>query len=305
MSQTQEALIAVGVAAALADGSCDPQERTHLGSLAGALDAGFDATAAQLPADLAARLGSPVARQQAYELAVAVCHADGATNAAEQRFLDSLRALLQLDAGAVAADQRTAAALATAPAAGDPLGTGPTTSSDDVILQHALLAGALELLPQRLATMAVIPVQLRLVYLIGQRQGQTLDAAQAKDLLGTVGLGVATQVLDGIARKVLGGVARGGLGRLLGGLAGGAAGMAAGAGTVFAATYALGHAAEQYYAQGRQLSTTDLQALFNRLRDDATALYPRVQAQVEERARTLNLQDLLRSLTGETPPRPR
>src|SRR4029453_4016452 len=153
----------------------------------------------------------------------------------------------------------------------------PGASPGDVIPQHAVLAGALELLPQSLATMAVIPVQLRLVYQIGQKYGQKLDAAQAKDLLATLGIGAATQVLDGVARRVLSGVAQGVLGRLLGGLAGSVAGAAAGAGTVFAATYALGHAAEQYYAQGRTLSPADLQALFVKLRDQAQELYPKVQ----------------------------
>src|SRR5262249_57891260 len=132
---------------------------------------------------------------------------------------------------------------------------------------------------------------------IGQQHGQKLDAAQAKDLLATLGIGAATQVLDGITRRVLGGVARGVLGNLLGGLAGGVAGVAAGAGTVFAATYALGRVAEQYYAQGRTLSTADLQALFDKLRGEAMDLYPKVQSQIQERARTLHLQQVVGALT--------
>src|SRR5262245_12666816 len=296
MEKRDEALLHVGIAAALADGQCDERERGHLDALAGAAGvpkAALDQHAA-LPADLAARLGSPEAARAAYDLAVAVCNADGALNDAEVRFLATLRTALGVPEAAVADDARTAGALAAAPVAA---GSDPAQSTDDLVLQQAVLAGALELLPQSLATMAVIPVQLRLVYLIGQKHGQKLDAAQAKDLLGTLGIGAATQVLDGVARRVLGGVARGVLGRLLGGLAGGVAGMAAGAGTVFAATYALGHAADQYYAQGRTLSAADLQALFARLRDQAQDLYPKVQAEIQERARTLDLQQLVSSLT--------
>ena len=113
-------------------------------------------------------------------------------------------------------------------------------------------------------------------------------------MLGTFGLGAATQVLDSITRRVLGGVAGGLLGTLLGGAAGGVAG----AGTVFAATYALGQAAEQYYAQGRRLSPDDLRALFARLREEAESLYPKVRAQIEERAKTLDVQQVIAMLGG-------
>ena len=56
-------------------------------------------------------------------------------------------------------------------------------------------------------------------------------------------------------------------------------------------------AADQYYAQGRTLSTADLQALFAKLRDQAQDLYPKVQAQIQERARTLDLSQLTATLT--------
>jgi len=297
MDTRDQALLQVGIAAALADGVCDERERAHLDALARAAGGESSAALAQrasLGPDLAERLGSPEARQAAYDLAVAVCHADGTTNEAETRFLTSLRAALRLSDASVASGAQTAGALASAPVSSAPVGAA--SSADDVILQTAILAGALELLPQSLAVMAVIPVQLRLVYQIGQKHGQKLDADQAKDLLATVGIGAATQVLDGVARRLLSGVARGVLGSLLGGLAGGVAGAAASASTVFAATYALGHAAEQYYAQGRTLSTADLQALFTKLRNQAQDLYPKVQAQIQERARTLDLSQLAATL---------
>jgi len=299
MDARDEALLQVGIAAALADGVCDERERGHLDALARAAGADSSASLAQsasLRPDLAERLGTPEARQAAYDLALAVCHADGVTNEAETTFLTTLRSVLRLSDTSVAQDARTAGALASAPVAGASVG-GPGASAEDMILQTSILAGALELLPQSLATMAVIPVQLRLVYLIGQKYGQKLDADQAKDLLATFGIGAATQVLDGVARRVLSGVAHGVLGRLLGGLAGGVAGAAAGAGTVFAATYALGHAADRYYAQGRTLSQADLQALFAKLRDQAQDLYPKVQAQIQERAHTLDLSQLAATLT--------
>ena len=109
-----------------------------------------------------------------------------------------------------------------------------------------------------------------------------------------VGIGAAGQVMEGVARKVLGGLATGLFGRMLGGVAGGVASSAAGAGLTFATTYALGHAARQYYAQDRTLSRDDLRALFGQLRIDAQGLYPKVESRIKERARSLNLADVLK-----------
>jgi uncharacterized protein (DUF697 family) len=297
MPTDAETVLQVGLAAAVADGQRTEPELARLSDLARSM--GLDATTlgqspAQPPVDLAARLSSDEAKRAAYELAVAVCNADGAANDAETKYLASLRATLGLSESAVAELHRDANILATASAAG-PSGT-PATAIDELILKQAKLTAALELLPQSLATMAIIPLQMRMVYEIGQSHGQTLDMAQVKDLLGTMGIGMAAQVVDGFARKIVGGIATGVLGRILGGLAGGAAGAATGAATAFATTYALGQAAKQYYAQGRTLSTADLQALFARLKDEAAKLYPQVRGQVEAQAKGLDVRQVLASL---------
>jgi uncharacterized protein (DUF697 family) len=144
------------------------------------------------------------------------------------------------------------------------------------------------------ANIAILPLQLRLVYQVGQRYGQQLDANQVKDLAGTFGIGAAAQAVEGIIRKALGSVASG----LLGGLFGGATGVAAGAAVSFATTYALGHAAKQYYAQGRKLSAGDLRALFSRFRGEAKDLLPKVQGQIQSMAGSLKLPDVLSQLRG-------
>jgi len=297
MANDAETVLQVGLAAAVADGQRNEPELARLSELARSM--GLDATAlgrlsAQLPVDLAARLSSDQAKRAAYELAVAVCNADGAANDAEATFLAGLRSTLGLPESAVAELHRDADSLATAGTAGS--SRTPAAGIDDLILKQAKLTAALELLPQSLATMAIIPLQMRMVYEIGQSHGQTLDAAQVKDLLGTMGIGMAAQVVDGFARKIVGGIATGVLGRILGGLAGGAAGAATGAATAFATTYALGQAAKQYYSQGRTLSTADLQALFARLKDEASGLYPQVRGQVEAQAKGLDVRQVLASL---------
>jgi hypothetical protein len=92
--------------------------------------------------------------------------------------------------------------------------------------------------------------------------------------------------------KLIGGLAGG----LLGGMVGGATRIATGAVITFSATYALGHVAEQYYAQGRRMSSADLKALFGRFQADAKTIYPRVEEQVHRQAGTLNLQSRLQGL---------
>ena len=286
----QKVIVTIALAAALADGRQDPREATALKAVADAagitdLDGlARDIAAGTLrPADLAHQLSDDQARRLAYQTALVACHADGPPSEAEQRFLDELRVALGQEATP-----------AGAPAAELGSGTPPGPELDDMILRQSMLAAALELLPERLATMAIIPLQLRLVYLIGQRHGQQLDANQVKDLAGTFGIGAAAQVMEGVVRGVLGSLTKG----IFGGAVGGAAGVAAGAAVTFASTYALGHVATQYYAQGRRLSTADLKALFARFQEEARTLFPRVQEQIQAQSKTLNLQTVLATLQG-------
>ncbi len=284
----QKLIVTIALAAAMADGRQDPREASALRAVADAAGiTDLDGLARDIaagtvrPADLARQLSDQQARTLAYQTALVACHADGPASEAEQRFLDDLRAALGIAAAGGAAYELGS-------------GTPPGPDLDDLILRQAMLTGALELLPERLATMAIIPLQLRLVYQIGQRHGQQLDADQIKDLAGTLGIGAAAQVMEGVVRGVLGGITKG----LLGGLLGNAAGVAAGAAVTFGSTYALGHVANQYYAQGRSLSAADLRALFDRFREEAKNLFPRVQDQIQEQSRTLNLQTVLATIQG-------
>jgi uncharacterized protein (DUF697 family) len=155
-----------------------------------------------------------------------------------------------------------------------------------------MITSAVELLPDKLANVVILPLQLRLVYQIGQHYGQKLDADQIKDLAGTLGLGAAAQVMEGVVRKLVGGVAGGLFGRLVGG----AGGVAAGAAVTFAATYALGHVAQQYYAQGRRLSAQDLRALFQRFQEEAKDLFPKMRDEIQAQAKTLDLRGLVQGI---------
>jgi uncharacterized protein (DUF697 family)/tellurite resistance protein len=295
MKDTDHApVIAIAMMAARADGRVDSVEQRAVDAAvarAGNLD--VTALAQQVAAgsvriaDMASRLSDDEARRAAWEGALAIVNADGSANLPEQAFLNELRAELGLSDAYLAESSRTASALARAEAH---TGTAPAGPVDELILQQAILTGALEILPDGLANLAILPLQLRMVYQIGQRHGQKLDKNQVKDLAATLGLGAAAQSLEGVAMKVIGGLAGG----LLGGMFGGATRIATGAVISFAATYALGHVAEQYYAQGRRIDAADLRALFVRFQDEAKTIYPRVQDQIQQQASTLDLQGLLR-----------
>lgn len=298
-------LIAIAMLAAQADGNTDAAEQAAIDKVVeriGSPDVSQLAaqvrTGALSASDLAGRLSDDEARHLAYQSALAVCHADGAISSAEQQFLDQLRGALGVDAAAVASAERTAAGISSAPIAAVVAPAAAAAASgaatDEFILDQAILTGALEILPDGLANIAILPLQLRMVYQIGQRHGQQLDVNQVKDLAATLGIGAAAQAVEGVAMKLLGGLAGG----LIGGLLGGATRVATGAAVTFAATYALGHVAELYYAQGRRLSAADLRAQFAKFRDDARTIYPKVEDRIRSRAGTLDLGSITRSLRG-------
>jgi len=300
MNTTDHApLIAIAMLAARADGRTDSTEQQAVDAVVqriGNPDVSRLAervAAGQLRvADLASRLSDDEARRTAYEGALAICNADGVMNPAERAFLEELRQALGLSAESVADAAKTAEGLAGSPVAEVHTGAPPTGALDETILQQAMLTGALEILPDRLATIAVLPLQLRLVYQIGQRHGQKLDVNQVKDLAATLGLGAVAQGMESFVMRIAGGLTGG----LLGGLVGGATRVATGAAITFAATYALGHVADQYYRQGRRISANDLRALFDRFKQDAKTIYPRVEQQIRTQSGTLNLQTVLQGL---------
>lgn len=304
-AQDRETIALIGLTAACVDGHLGPEERERTGHLLEELGYGDRELFREAmeravdPESLGARLSDREAARAGYQMALVVCMADGALNEVEADFVQRLRVATGLsDAAAkglrVEAEQYVDPGL-------PPAETGPAPGRgkeeiDQAILRYAMLAGAAELLPQALASVVVLPLQLKMVYETGQRHGVSLDRQQVTELAGTFGIGVTSQVMERFARRVLGGVARSVGGKALGGLMGGAAGAAAGVAASFATTWALGHAAEAYYAGGRRMSREDLRALFSRLQGDARTLYPRVESEIRDLAEGLDAQALLRQV---------
>lgn len=303
--QEQTALLTLSLMAAFADGAKDERERAQLKSIADSLSADSSVDLAALYQDVLLKrrsladtvnaLESPGTRQLAYELAVCVCDADGAHNDAEAAFLDELRRALGLDAAAARAYTGAAAAIASAPLGEGPAGpvvaAQPAAAAelDRTILNYSILNGALELLPQSLATMAIIPLQMKLVYRIGKAHGYELDRGHVKDLLATLGVGLTSQYVEEIGRKLIGGLLK----KVGGGLAGALGRQAAGSAMAFATTYALGQVAKRYYAGGRTLTVDQLKAAFQSLLGEAQGLRGRFAGEIEQKARTINVNQLL------------
>lgn len=311
----ENAILTISLFAAFADGSNDDREREHIRRFAESMGE----TAPELPKlyqdvlfkrvtlDGAVQaLGELGQRQFAYEMAVCVCDADGVQSAAEQRFLADLKTRLGLDGDAEAsafaaqADTLAASAAAAMPAATAP--SAPAAANvtvnaaelDKTILNYAILNGALELLPQSWASVAIIPLQVKMVWRIGKAYGVELDQGHIKEFLATVGVGLTSQYLEQFGRKLLGGL----LGKMAGKTAGKIGRAATGMAFSFATTYALGQVAKRYYAGGRQMSTQLLQESFQGLLGPAKQLQSQYLPQIEQRAQTLDAGQVMNLVRG-------
>jgi uncharacterized protein (DUF697 family)/tellurite resistance protein len=313
--QEQRGVLSICILAAWADGSQSEAERSQIHRIA----EGFSQADTELAlayqevlaqravlADVAKTLQSAESKALAYEMAVCVCHADGELVDGEAQFLSRLRQELGLAAASTAGidDQaqqltRFEPAVLVPPRISEvpapPTGSAPADAElDRTILNYAILNGALELLPQSLATMAIIPVQMKMVYQIGRRFGFELSRGHITDFLATIGLGLTSQVVEGFARKLLGNLTRQVGGRLLGGLASQATGSA----VAFGATYALGQVAKRYYASGRTLTAAQLKDAFTSLLNDGNALRTRYRNEIFEKSRQINVADLVPLVRG-------
>jgi uncharacterized protein (DUF697 family)/tellurite resistance protein len=304
----QRAVLNIMIHAALADGRKSEDERTAIRDAAESLVTSGGATLAGVYQDVllkrvtlesaAAALPELEHRQLAYEMAVCVIDADGVQSEGETAFLVSLRQRLGLEGDETAntaasqADAIAAAAYAPAavPSATSTLNTTSDAALDKRILNYAILNGALELLPQSWASMAIIPLQVRMVYRIGQSYGVNLDQGHIKEFLATLGVGLTSQYVEQIGRKLVGGL----LGKAAGGMIGGLGRAATGMAFSFATTYALGHLAKRYYAGGRVMSTALLRSTYQDLLASAKGTQQQYIPAIRERASTLTPTEVMR-----------
>ena len=309
-----KAILTLSLLAAFADGDKHERERAEIKRIAEGLS-GDDRL--HLPAlyqdvlmkrvsiaSAASALRSLESRQLAYEMAVCVCDADGTQSAAEQRFLEEVRKALSLTAPVASEFSRDAEALAAVPLranhgntaidAASTVVSPDDTELDRMILNASILNGALELLPETLSTMAIIPLQMKLVYRIGREHGYELDRKHVKDFLAAAGVGLTSQFVEQAGRKLLGGL----LGKVGGGIGRGLGNQAVSSGMSFASTYALGHVARRYYAGGRELSTPMLKDAYASVMHEARTLQSQYLPAIQDKARTLDARNVLALVRG-------
>jgi len=323
----QEALYAVCLLAAFADGGASDGERKELKRIGESI-----LPPEMHPASLyqqvilrridtrgAARgLDAPEWRQLAYEMAICVCEADGETCAAEKTFLRDLASDLGLNAPQAEAAVAEADAVAAAPVesinadilpalttTGVSVATagGPARAEvDSLVLRFAILNGALELLPETLSTMVIVPLQMKLVHSVGKLHGVDLDRRHLGEFLAAAGIGATSQIVEGFARKLMGGLA-GKLGKQVLGKTAGSLGKTAvnqvtSSAFSFASTYAIGHLAHRYYTNGRSWRGLDSKGMLESLKTDAQGLHGRYLPQIREEAGKLDVRKVMAMIRG-------
>ncbi|MBC8126992.1 MAG: GTPase [Gloeobacteraceae cyanobacterium ES-bin-144] len=300
---THDSLLALCLYAAFSDGEQSDAERQEIARYAEEMDAdnlgllSRRILMGKLSIEGACEgLGTQQDRMLAYEMARAICEADGEISVEEEDFPAELRRRLTLaKAESTAVDEMVDSIFLTplAPTLPD----AAAADSNSMILKYAILIGALELLPQTMATVVIIPMQMKMVYRIGKSHGVELDRTNIKDFLATAGVGLGSQMVEGFARKLIGK-----FGRKLGGKTiGSVADQLAGSALSFASTYAIGHVAQSYYAGGRTLTAPDLRKLIGPLHSQARELHTRYLPEIQERAKTLDSAAILSLVRGSTP----
>jgi uncharacterized protein (DUF697 family)/tellurite resistance protein len=294
------AIVYICILAAFADGNQCEAERAQIQRiLNGFADTELDLSSAYQDVltqkvtlqDAAAKLESPAAKALAYEMAACLCQVDGPVQEQERKFLADLRWTLGLntaetDARLAGAQAFTPQPMAAPPVMGD---AALEADIDRTIMNAAILNGALEIMPHSLATMAIIPLQMRLVYNIGNRYGFQLDSGHVKEFLATVGIGMTSQVFEGFTRRLVGEFAH----RWGGGLLGTVATELTGSAFGFASTYAIGQVARKYYSSGRSMSAGQLRDVFTTMLENGRSMQGRYSNDILQRSRQVNIAELL------------
>jgi uncharacterized protein (DUF697 family)/tellurite resistance protein len=322
--QERDAILTIAMLAAFADGNNNDFERSEIRRIAEALAAESGANLPMLYqnvllkkvnlSDAVQHVSTAEGKSLAYEFAVGVCNADGKLSQVETEFLEALRRGLGLASEQTALVTTQSSALAAAPLVSVAASTATSTTAaettqtiepkyastmtdaelDKMILNYSILNGALELLPQSLASMAIIPLQMKMVYRIGKTHGYELDKGHIGDFLATLGVGLTSQYVEQFGRRLVGGL----LGKLAGGLGRMAGSAVTGSAFSFATTYALGQVAKRYYANGRTLSSDTLKQSFAGMLGEAKQLQTRYLPDIRQKAETINVAQVMKEVAG-------
>lgn len=241
------------VAVAKADGTITAEERAALQSALAMLPAGSD-LASYLDetvdfGQVLAEITTQHAREQLWQSAFSMIHADGTATAEEQKLVDQIQATFQIDEGKVSTTKRLLdeAKDTLLPSNIEPIADPAQRQKeiDQDVLKYSVFSAVLGAFPVpgiAIATdLAIVALQVKLVRDIGQYWGHKVDKHAAKTLLGGLGLGTGARIaVSNLAKLVP------------------VWGSAFGATTAFATTWALGKIANRYFESGQKADLAQL-----------------------------------------------
>lgn len=249
------ASLRVLVAIAKADGTLHPQERAALESAIFDLTLPAGTTLESLLAEkmdflaLLDRIQSKDAREQLYQSAYALAHADGDYAPAEKRLVEHIAAKYQIGKEQVSFTSRLFAEAkdTVLPSNIQPI-TDPARRAAEIkedVTKYSVFAAVLGAFPipgVAIATdLAAVAVQVKMVRDIGQYYGHTIDKEAAKTLLASLGIGTGARIaVTNLAKFVP------------------MWGSVFGAGASYAATWALGKIAVHYFDGGMKSDIASL-----------------------------------------------
>lgn len=264
------------VAVAKADNKITADERATLASALSVLPASGDLEPyLDETVDLNAVLAdvrSPAAREQLWQSAYTMVHADGEATPDERILLDKMRAALQISDASVSTTQRILAETKDTllPSNIDPI-ADPVRRQKEIdqdVLKYSVLSAVLGAFPVpgvAIATdLAIVALQVKLVRDVGQYWGHKVDKDAAKTLLAGLGLGTGARIaVSNLAKLVP------------------VWGSAFGATSAFATTWALGRIANRYFENGQSGDVTQLRKEMKSLEKEGKEAYAREQATIE------------------------
>ncbi|MBM4344663.1 MAG: TerB family tellurite resistance protein [Deltaproteobacteria bacterium] len=281
------------VAVAKADDELAPEERAQLEAALSALPLGglsVDQLIAQ-PVDIEAQfklLDTDEAREHAWGAMYAMAWADGQCVPMEQVVLDRAQTVLGIEDTKVNGLHRlyNEARDTVLPSSIEPIADPAKRDAEirEDTLKYSILSAILGAFPvpglALLTDLAVIGVQVKLVRDIGQYWGHKVDQSAAKSLLYGLGLGTGARLAVNNFAKLVPGW-----------------GSAVGATTSFAATWALGKVANQYFANGAKDDPSVFVAAFRSAEKEGKAEFESHQGEIA--AKQQLAQDRLRQLAED------
>jgi uncharacterized protein (DUF697 family)/tellurite resistance protein len=266
------------VAVAKADGKITAEERAALDTAIGMLP-----EAGELPRfldenpdfdQLLSEIKSADAREQLWQSAYSMVHADGTASPEEQKLLDKIRTSFQIDEAKASTTTRLFEEMkdtllpSNIETISDPAKRQKEIDQD--VLKYSVLSAVLGAFPVpgiAIATdLAIVALQIKLVRDIGQYWGHKVDKDAIKSLLAGLGLGTGARIaVSNLAKLVP------------------VWGSAFGATTAFATTWALGKIANRYFESGQQTDVAQLKKELKGLEKEGKEAYAQQKDVIENK----------------------